>query len=290
MRPVPVLEVGGTHVAAALVDPVAGTVSGRRRERLDSSGTLDEIMAGLTDMAGRMPVARPVPWGVAIPGPFHYDTGVGDFAGADKFHALEGVVVGAGLVARVPGIARCHFINAAAAFGLGEARYGPSHDAQRVFFLTLGTGLGSAFVDGGRIVDSGPRVPPRGWLFHATLDGRPLEEAFSRRALIRRYEERTGRSPDVGEIAAGVLDDADAVAVFDAAYADLTRGLTPWLEAFDPQAMVVGGSIARSWELIERLFVPRLVGVLPGLAVRPAVLGDDAPMLGAARWVADGAG
>ncbi|WP_408647069.1 ROK family protein [Tessaracoccus coleopterorum] len=158
-----------------------------------------------------------------------------------------------------------------------------------MFFLTLGTGLGSAFIEGDRIIESGPRVPPRGWLFHATLDGRPLEEAFSRRALIRRYEERTGRSPDVGRWLRGPRRHRRRGGL----RCRLRRpdeGLTPWLEAFDPQAIVVGGSIARSWELIERLFVPRLLAVLPGLAVRQAVLGDDAPMLGAARWVADGAG
>ncbi|NHB84384.1 ROK family protein [Tessaracoccus sp. HDW20] len=85
---------GGTHVAAAMVDPVAGTVVGRQRERLDSSGSLAGILAGMTEMAGRMSVPRPVTWGVAIPGPFHYDTGVGDFAGADKFGALEGSTSG----------------------------------------------------------------------------------------------------------------------------------------------------------------------------------------------------
>lgn len=285
MTRVPVLEIGGTHVAAAVVDPEAGVVGQRLREPLDSSGTLDEVLGTVASVAARLPVGQPTGWAVAMPGPFDYERGIGDFSGADKFHALEDVDVGSELVARVGSISSCRFLNDAAAFGLGEARYGAGGGASRVFFLTLGTGLGSAFIDGDRIVDSGERVPPRGWLFLAKLDGRALEDAFSRRALTKRYLERTGRVVDVGDLAAAFHDDPDARAVLTNGYQELARGLAPWLASFEPDALVIGGSIARSWALIDELLVPQLVAEHPDLDVRPARLGDDAPMLGAAHWL-----
>ncbi|WP_161490216.1 ROK family protein [Tessaracoccus flavescens] len=127
-------------------------------------------------------------------------------------------------------------------------------------------------------------MPPRGWLFLAKLDGRPLEDAFSRRALTRRYRKRTGRVVDVGDLAAAFQDDPDARAVLTDGYRALARGLAPWLASFEPDALVIGGSIARSWALIDELLVPQLVAERPDLDVRPPRLGHDAPMLGAAHW------
>lgn len=276
----------GTHVSAALVDVERGLVSERRHRALDSSGSLDSIVSTLAAVAAELPVTAPTTWAVAMPGPFHYEHGIGDFRGADKFHALEDVDLRAALIERVPSMLDARFLNDAAAFGLGEAGYGAGRGADRVFVMTLGTGLGSAFVEHGRLVESGDRVPPRGWLFEATLDGRPLEDLFSRRALIERYPQRTGREQDVVDLAAAVDQDPDAHAVFDEAYADLARGLTPWLDRFAPNVLAIGGSIAQSWGLIEQFFIPRVAP--SGLVVRPTELSDDAPMLGAARWLVGG--
>lgn len=288
MPVVPALEIGGTHVAAALADTAAGVVGERIREPLDSAGPLEAMLEALAAVARRVPVGAPTEWAVAIPGPFDYVRGVGDFRGNDKFHALEDVDLGSALVERVATMSDCRFLNDASAFGPGEAEYGAGGGAQRVLFVTLGTGLGSAFVDGGRLVESGDRVPTNGWLYLATLDGRPLEDAFSRRALMERYRAKTGRDADVGDLALSVERDDAALAVFDEGYADLARGLAPWLDRFDPGALVLGGSIARSSGLIERFLVPRLCESHRTLAVREARLGDDAPMLGAARWLLDG--
>jgi len=43
---IPVLEIGGTHVTAALVDPVAARAVARVREPLDAQGGREEILGG----------------------------------------------------------------------------------------------------------------------------------------------------------------------------------------------------------------------------------------------------
>ena len=50
----------------------------------------------------------------------------------------------------------------------------------------------------------------------------------------------------------------------------------PWRAGFRPTSVVVGGAIARAWDLLGPTLEPRLT--------RAAHL-DDAPLLGAARWV-----
>ena len=55
----------------------------------------------------------------------------------------------------------------------------------------------------------------------------------------------------------------------------------PWVRSFAAERVVVGGSIARAWDI----FAGPLRGLGPGVAV-PADRLDDAPLLGAARYAA----
>nr|MBA3375070.1 ROK family protein [Actinomycetota bacterium] len=66
----------------------------------------------------------------------------------------------------------------------------------------------------------------------------------------------------------------------------LGQFLTPWLRAFGPTCLVVGGSIARSWDIFEDSLRAEL-GTIPGLrTVTVAAQLEDAPILGAAYYAA----
>ncbi|NEB80477.1 ROK family protein, partial [Streptomyces sp. SID14478] len=54
------------------------------------------------------------------------------------------------------------FLNDAHAFLMGEWSAGAARGHTRVVGITLGTGVGSAFLAGGRILDRGPGIPPEG--------------------------------------------------------------------------------------------------------------------------------
>ncbi len=62
----------------------------------------------------------------------------------------------------------------------------------------------------------------------------------------------------------------------------LGQFLTPWLQAFRPSCLVVGGSIARSWALFERELRADLDGITGLASVTVAEQLEDAPLLGAA--------
>lgn len=282
---VPVLEIGGTHVTAAVVDLDArAVVVDPVRRDLDGDGSADELLDAMAD-AGRAVAGPGARWGVAMPSPFEYDTGIGRFHGVGKFESLSGVDVGAGLGSRL-GAAGVAFGNDADAFGVGEWLGGAAQGLARVVCLTLGTGVGSAWLAEGVPADGGPLVPPEGRAHLLEVDGMPLEDTVSRRALRRAYRAATGQDVDVADIAArSRAGEAAAADVLAGALGALGRVLAPWVAGFGADVVVVGGSIARSWDLVEPPLARGLASGGHVVEVRPAAISDEAGLLGAA-WFA----
>jgi glucokinase len=255
---VPAIDVGGTHVTAALADTALWrTVAGTRYRRpLRSDGTADEIIATLAAAIRPLGDISSSALGIAMPGPFDYVTGIGRFRDVGKFDALNGVDVGSALRAALPAPpARIAFLNDASAFTIGEWISGAAQGAKRVVGITLGTGVGSAFLDHGRVIADGPDVPPHGYAHLLRVNGRPLEDLVSRRAIIAAYESAQAAAPgsavDVDAIARlAASGDGPARAVIGQAIGTLGEALRPWLVRFGAEILVVGGGIAGSWELI----------------------------------------
>jgi glucokinase len=269
---VPVLEVGGSHVTSALVDPATWTtVEGSRlRAPLDPLGGRDELLQGLAEAARRLgPFAAGGALCVAVPGPFDHNAGVAWLRGNGKFDSLYGVDVRAALASRLglPG-RRIAFVHDGAAFAAGEWLARLPHP-RRLVGITLGTGVGSSFLDHGRPVTGGDLVPEQGRADLLTVRGRQLEDAVSTRAMVAAY----GGARGVAEIAAAAREgDGSAVAVVDAAMTDLGGSLAPWLVRFAADVVVVGGSWTRSWDVFE----PPLHRALAAYEVRtPVVVSAD---------------
>ena len=291
---VPALEVGGTHVTGAVVDLFAGRVlePTRARRPLDSDGPASDIIESLLEVAAPVlsKAGRNAPLGVAIPGPFDYVRGIGRYERVAKFESLTGLDVGAALLAGLDGtVARIAFLNDADAFALGEWAWGAATGHRRVVGVTLGTGVGSGFVDAGRVVVDGPLVPPDGSVHLLWIEGQLLEEAVSRRALLRRAHQAIEELPadaDVLDVAMLARSgDGRARRVFDDAFAVLGSALAPWLARFEASVLVVGGSMAGSWDLVRPPLVDALRRTEPslaGLAVRRAAHPEDSALIGAA--------
>ena len=152
-----VVDVGGSHVTAALVEGSGPfRVRSRRSAALDSSAPREDLLRQLAGVASPLAASS---WTVALPGPFDYVRGRGDFAGVAKLGSLAGVDLRAELAARlgVPG-GRVQFVNDAVAYALGEWTH-LVVPVSRFVCITLGTGVGSAWLADGDPVDSGPDVP-----------------------------------------------------------------------------------------------------------------------------------
>ena len=277
MRPdgvVGALDVGGTHVAAGRVRMATASVERGTRTPLAAGAGRDELVGAITEAAQAV-TADASALGVAVPGPFDYEAGVS--AITHKLGALHGVDLRQELATALGLEPRAvAFLNDAAAFLLGEWWAGAARGHARAVGITLGSGLGSAFLEDGRIVAG------QGELYTLPFRGAPVEQAISRDAILARYG---SEGLDVEQIAAlGRGGDTRARQLFEQLAADLAEFLDPPLRVFDPSCLVIGGSIAGAWDLLEDRLRSGLRDVL---VVQRAAHLEDAALLGAALYATE---
>ena len=280
------LDIGGTHVTAGRVHVQSATVEPGTRVRVAFPPGGSGLVECILDTAVAIATPKLCRFGVATPGPFDYAAGICWIS--HKLPGLYGVNLRRELGAALDLADHCAiaFLNDAEAFLLGEWWAGAARGHIRVVGITLGTGLGSAFLENGRIVRSDTRVPADGALYTLAFRGAPVEETISRRALLASYGADSEEVTDVEQIAArGRAGERHARLVFGELAADLAEFLALPLESFAPTCLVIGGSIARAWELLEPVLEQQLAAFRPLVVARAARI-DDAPLLGAARHAA----
>jgi len=243
------IDVGGTDLKGALVTPLPALLGEVVTVPSHSEGAAELIVTALIHLLqaleaqarqnGRVPSAV----ALAVPGPFDLVEGVSLME--HKFAAIRGLSLRR-LLGDAFGLP-CTFVNDATAFGLGCAiRHGA--EASRIVGITLGTGLGSAFIADGANVDGGDDVPPDGEVWNLPFRGGIFEDAVSARALAA-----AGDEPSVLAVRARQGDAAALDAFIDFGYA-LGEGLGPVARRFGAQLVMVGGGIAASWELFSEPF------------------------------------
>jgi glucokinase len=277
-----VLEIGGTHVSAARVELASAAVDSRTRCRIEFpvGGERAVLVQAILEAAEHVAGDGVADWAVAVPGPFDYEHGI--FRTRHKLEALYGVDLRTQLAPYATSIL---FVNDADAFVLGEWWAGAARQHSRVVGITLGTGLGSAFLADGLITKIGPGVPPDGELYVLQFHGAPVEDVLSRRGILARYGAEEG--VDVEQVAARARDgESRARETLEQFAAALGEFLAPVLSAFAPSCLVVGGSIARAWDLIQPTLAAGLSHVEALEKITVAANLEDAPLLGAASSVA----
>lgn len=288
-RTVLALDIGGSHVTAALVDSGNRRVCQGSRTVLsvahDRPGTeLTDSWARAALLAAAQATGDVTGIGVALPSPFDYASGVAlhrhkfaDLYGVNVREALQRAWAGTVLAQSRP-----VFGNDADLFALGEAWAGRGRDHARVLGVTLGTGLGSGFIVAGRVVTSGEGVPPDGELWNTPYAKAVAEDYVSTRALVGSYVRLGGQPLSPAALAACALEgDRIAQAVWQEFGVHLAAILKPTVRAFGPDVVVVGGNLSRAWTLFSAPL--NLLGV-PCEASR---LLDEAALLGAAAMSVD---
>jgi glucokinase len=284
-----VLDVGGTTIDSACVSMDGELIGGVRGSGSPTAGTRDEIVLELARViaAARAQAgsAEVIACGIAMPAPFDYPAGVSHMA--HKFRAIRGLPLGT-LLATKAGLP-VYFLNDADAFGLGVS-WRQLPDLKRFVALTIGTGLGSGFIEDGRAVTSGDRVPADGEVWNLPYEDGILEDHVSARAVTTLYRTRPdgtelpGKGKTARKVAAlAAQGDETAVAAFLAMGTSLGSGLAPVLARFEPEAIVIGGKVGQSLELFAPAMRRALAGAgLANLPVIPAAPGNMA-IWGAAR-------
>ena len=176
--------------------------------------------------------------------------------------------------------------NDANALILAEALWGAGKDADTVLGFTLGTGIGCALIEHGKVWQG--KNDCAGEIWTAPYRDGILEEYVSGNALTRLYELHTGKHLSGTEIAAlAIAGEEAAKQVWDEFAQALAYALSWTVNMLDRQVVVIGGSIIKSanlfWEQADtsfRRYVCR--SVADSVSLKPAALGDDAGFIGAA--------
>ena len=274
------LDVGGSSIKSALVANSQDILGGVRVDEIQSGTSAEEILDRFAEiLSSYLAKAREVNRiAFAFPGPFDYEHGISLMQNQAKYEALYGIELGTRLkeILNAPAL-EMRFRNDAEAAVLAEALYGSGVGYSRLIGLTLGTGLGSAFIAEGTIVVEGDSLPPHGWLYSLPYGVHRADDVFSTRGLLARLRERGISAVDVAS-AVQNSDHESLAKVFASFGADLGAFLKPYVLAFRADAVLVTGGIAEAWEH----FAPALIRSLPVVPVRQGTLGSRAALLGAA--------
>lgn len=262
------LDVGGTFVKTGSV--AGGAFGAPGLFPIRESGTREEILSPMIDYIRSHPAKRIA---VSMPGPMDYPTGTSHMK--HKFVAIEGISLKAEFEAALPGC-EVSFLHDAAAFLLGEAYEGNGLKDGCFAGSMLGTGLGFGMMRGGKLLMRrvlSPALP----LWNLPFEGGIAEDYVSGRGIRRRWTEKTGNTDDVKEISILARQgNREAIDLFRETGALFGRMISEHTKGQGVTRFVVGGQIAKSWDLMAPSFAENCA--IPALAAAHL---DDAALRGA---------
>jgi len=288
------VNVGGSKISCAYVDKTSGMILRHTLMEceIDSNMPIDGFVEALHDMIKKViEAADGLPYygvGVAIPGPLDYERGISKITGVHKFDALFGLnlkqIIKDLLGAKEMPIC---FANDANCFALGEYFQGAACFSQRTIVITLGTGIGSAFLIDGRLQtreDAG--VPIDGYLYWLPYRESIADDYFSKRWLLNSWKEKTGEEIKMNTLAdLAKENNTQALSIFEEFSNNLVQFVSPWIEKFKPDTLLFGGSISKVAPfLISKLEKKLAEKGYSTVKIKSSKLWDESPMIGAAMY------
>ncbi|BCQ10480.1 sugar kinase [Mycobacterium heckeshornense] len=291
------LDVGGTTIAAGLVDPAGALVHTATRPT-PNSPRAEDVWAAVADMIAAALVAaqgavRAV--GVASAGPIDVSSGT---VSPINITGWRGFPLRDRVAAAVPGVP-VRLAGDGLCMAVGEHRYGAGRGARFLLGIVVSTGVG-----GGLVLDGsgyGGRTGNAGHVGHVVVDpnGQPCScgrrgcvETLAAGPALVRWARANGweAPPGVGakELAdAARSGDPVAVQAFQRGGAALAAMIASVAAVCDFDLVVIGGGVANAGPLLFDPLCAALaehsgLAYLGGLRVAPAELGGNAGLLGAA--------
>jgi glucokinase len=275
------VDLGGTSVRAARV--VGGAVVARAARPVPSAAAAEVVLAAVLDTAAEVLDASVAGIGCGVPSVVDVERGIvytvehipswREVPLRDAFERRFGVPAAIN--------------NDANAFAVGELHFGAGRGFRHMVGVTLGTGVGAGVVIDGRLYSGANcgageigALPYR----DSTLEQHCASHFFTRAAGV-------GGDAVCARAAGG---DAEALRLLHAYGREVGHAVTVVLYAFDPELVVLGGSIARAFPYFadgmrERLREFAYQHALARVRIVPSALADAA-LLGAAALFLDAHG
>jgi glucokinase len=272
------VDLGGTKVAAGRVRD--GVVEAVARRRVPADQAREVVFEALADAVAEVVDGNVTAIGCGAPSVVDVETGVVREVG--NIPSWTAFPLGDELEARFGKPAAID--NDANAFALGEHRYGAGRGCRHLVGMTLGTGLGTGVVLDGRLV-RGANCGV-GELGKTDYRGGRLQDWCASEYFPREW------GAEAGELHRRAREgEARAIAAFEGYGAELAVAVMRALYAYDPEVLVLGGSIASAFDLFEASLRRGLEAfayphIVERLTLAPSRL-EHAPILGAAALALD---
>lgn len=274
------IDIGGTHLRAARIGADGAILA---RARAASSPDPETVLARIEALVAEILDASVEGIGIGVPGRVDVEArrvlsgGYVDLSGTDLSGRLE---------ARFG--RRVTIDNDCSMALLGEAAVGAARGRRHVVMLTIGTGIGGAILEGGRLLRARGTA---GQLGHVCIDPagercvcgkRGCVETTSSGTALGRRIRQAGLAPatTAAELLARRAEgEPTATAVLSAWASPLRIAIDGLVAALDPEIVVLGGGLGGS--AVEALSGIAADASWYGAPVAPALLGDDAGVIGA---------
>lgn len=252
-------DIGGSHITAALIDASSKVLFDASLKRYPIPQNADEetLIATWTNTLkttiANIPQENLKGITLAIPGPFDYETGICWMKNVNKYEALYGLNIANILREKLALSPNCPilFENDATCFGIGESLTPETTVYETVLAITLGTGLGSTFIENQAVVKHSENIPQNGYLYNVPFADGIAEDYLSAQWLIKRYTQLTGNEFSAVLPIAELALNQDKVAkqVFEEYGQNLKEVLMPWVVKFGAECVILGGNICKSASL-----------------------------------------
>lgn len=279
------VDIGGTKIAAGIItDDQPTTVLNRKNlptpATAGAAAVIDAVLRtiDLVRVGSDVEITR---IGVGAPGVVHSGTVV--YSGP-TMTGWQGTDVAGELRAATGLPVAVH--NDVRVMGLGEAHFGKLAGAGDTLFVSIGTGIGGAFIGADGTLPDSPHGT-RGelaYLLGPTPDGgcAPIEQVGAGPAIAAALG-ADSLHPVMERYRAG---DSEARKTFDSRLTCVGKALGALVNAYDVAAVVLGGGVGTLPEALAPFAAGVRGELLPAVAqvrITQATLGTNAPLVGAAH-------
>jgi glucokinase len=274
------VDLGGTNVRAAAVR--GGKIVARAVRRISGKAAEEVVLGEIFETIDEVIGGKVSGIGIGVPSVVDVERGI--VYSVENIPAWREVPLKDKLESRY-GCPAC-VNNDANAFALGELHFGKGRGYRNMVGLTIGTGLGAGIIIGGRLY-SGPNCGA------GEIGSIPYRDAtVERYAAGQFFQHEAGAGGDV-VFERALRGDAEALRLFHAFGLELGHAILTILYAYDPELIVLGGSISQAYRFFEAGMRERLKSfayqhVLEKLVIAPSET-EDAATLGAAALCIDAA-
>ena len=287
------IDIGGTAIKAGIVTS-GGIIEQKATIEIDDlrkGNFIEDLMVWLHPIINKNNISKA---GIGVPGfvskfedclieiPNLQEIEGDDFINALKHHFPE---------------VKFYFSNDANAAAYGAYKFCAEIKTDSFGYITLGTGMGSAYIENGKIYTGTNGNGPELGMIHLFGD-RTAEQIVSKDGLLDLAKQLVAASPQISQVTlenlhtidlynAALEGDELALKIFDVFGFSFGKIVAVFVQLFDISTIYIGGGLSPCLPFMNRSMFTALATKLTGyhlksLDINEASLGNDAGILGAA--------